>query len=103
MAHFAPLGPSTLQWQPSEMDASLHESIQSRVGDMGNVNAPARLDVCETPWKFGDAALDVIYNSNMIHISPWKTTLVRPPPMPTAPAPATPARDDPSSSRTPSI
>jgi hypothetical protein len=70
-----------LDWQPSDMDPGLRDSIvawnrhASPPGGLPNVFAPLDLDVTAADWGFGAAEaarLAAIVNANMIHISPWR-------------------------------
>ncbi|APW36763.1 SAM-dependent methyltransferase [Rhodoferax koreense] len=60
------------QWQPSDMAASALGDIETLVARHGlaNVRRPVRLDVL-APWPLDDAAFDLIYCANMLHIAPW--------------------------------
>ena len=71
-AHFAAALPG-LQWQPTEPDATYHDSIRAWTEDLPNVKPPLALDVSERPWPVERA--DAILCINMIHISPWQSTL----------------------------
>ena len=71
-AHFAAALPR-LQWQPTEPDATYHDSIRAWTEDLPNVKPPLALDVSERPWPVERA--DAILCINMIHISPWQSTL----------------------------
>lgn len=72
MAHFAAALPA-LQWQPSEPDTGMHESIRAWTEELANVAPPLALDVSATPWPVARA--NAIVCINMIHISPWQATL----------------------------
>ena len=72
VAHFATALPS-LGFQPSELDTARHPSIRTWIRELGNVRPPIELDVARLPWPI-DAA-DAIICINVIHISPWRTTL----------------------------
>ncbi len=71
-AHFAAAFPG-LQWQPTEPDAAYHGSIRAWTEELPNVLPPLVLDVSERPWPVTRA--DAIVCINMIHISPWQSTL----------------------------
>ncbi|MEZ4333018.1 MAG: DUF938 domain-containing protein [Myxococcota bacterium] len=60
-----------LRWQPSDRDPDALASIEAWRAEAGlsNVLAPIRLDVRDEDW--GVAAVDAIFNANMIHIAPW--------------------------------
>lgn len=62
-------------WQPSDRDEMALASIHAHVADAGltNLRVPIRLDVMERPWPVRDLA--AILCINMIHISPWASTL----------------------------
>ena len=72
VAHFAAALPA-LDWQPSEPDASMHDSIRAWTEDLSNVRAPLPLDVGTQPWPVARA--DAVVSINMIHIAPWQATL----------------------------
>jgi SAM-dependent methyltransferase len=71
-AHFAAALPD-LQWQPTEPDATYHESIRAWTEGLPNVKPPLVLDATARPWPVEHA--DAILCTNMIHISPWQSTL----------------------------
>ena len=64
-------------WQPSDGDPSSLLSIDDWAADSGLTNlAPALLlDAASATWPIESAAADVIFNANMIHISPWRVAL----------------------------
>ncbi len=68
IAHFASALPH-LDWQPSDRDADLFDSVQAWASDAGNVRSPIELDVTKRPWPVDAAA--AVYCANMIHIAPW--------------------------------
>ena len=74
VAHFAKAFPA-LTFQPAEMEAARHASIEAWVREQGlaNVRAPLAFDVMALPWPVDEA--DAIVCINMIHISPWEATL----------------------------
>ena len=72
VAHFASALPA-LDWQPSELDADMHESIRAWTDELPNVRPPIALDVSRHPWPVEHA--DAIVCCNMIHIAPWQATL----------------------------
>jgi len=72
VAHFAAALPS-LGFQPSEPDAARHASIRAWTRELENVRPPIELDVTRLPWPV--EAADAIVCINVIHISPWRTTL----------------------------
>ncbi len=71
-AHFAAAIPG-LQWQPTEPDATYHDSIRAWTEGLSNVRPPLALDVSARPWPIERA--DAIVCINMVHISPWQSTL----------------------------
>lgn len=64
-----------LQWQPSDHVSEALASIDARRAQVGldNVRAPLAIDVTEPQWPIERA--DAIVCANMIHISPWSSTL----------------------------
>ena len=64
----------TLIWLPSEPDAGLRESIETRLRReaLDNVRAPLNLDVRRRPWPVTE--VDAIVCINMIHVAPWAAT-----------------------------
>jgi SAM-dependent methyltransferase len=72
VAHFATALPS-LGFQPSELDTARHPSIRAWTRELENVRPPIELDVTRLPWPI--EAADAIICINVIHISPWRTTL----------------------------
>jgi cyclopropane fatty-acyl-phospholipid synthase-like methyltransferase len=71
--HFARAFPD-LTWQPSDPDPTARASIEAWRADAGlpNLAAPLALDVT-APWPIDRA--DAIVCINMIHISPWESSL----------------------------
>jgi SAM-dependent methyltransferase len=64
-------------WTPTDFDERCRRSTLAWTADLKNVNEALLLDVtndCEA-WPVADQQFDVIYNANMIHISPWNCTL----------------------------
>ena len=72
--HFAAALPE-LTWQPSDADPEIRKLISANVGAVnpGNINTVLELDVLKTPWPVSEA--DALLCINMIHISPWATTV----------------------------
>lgn len=70
VAYFARALPQ-LTWQPSDADASHHDSIRAWVGgdSAPNVREPVELDVCRRPWPVAHA--DAVLSINMVHVAPW--------------------------------
>lgn len=64
-----------VHWQASDRDAEALTSISVWRSESGldNFLAPVVLDVCAPTWPVDSA--HAIFCANMIHISPWKTTL----------------------------
>jgi cyclopropane fatty-acyl-phospholipid synthase-like methyltransferase len=64
----------SLQWQPSDPDPAMIESIEARRvrSGLANIAAPLKLDVLDAEWPAGQA--DAIVCINMIHIAPWAAT-----------------------------
>jgi len=74
VAHFAQALPA-LTFQPSEMEVVWHPSIAAWVaaGSLSNVKPPLAIDVTNRPWSV--SAADAVVCINVLHISPWETTL----------------------------
>lgn len=74
MMHFARALPD-LDWQPSDPDADARASIAAWLVHDGpaNVRLPIMLDAALAEWPV--AIADAILCINMIHISPWESTL----------------------------
>jgi hypothetical protein len=74
VVHFARNFPS-LVFQPSDREPDALQSIAAWTKATGvtNVRAPMVLDVSQSPWPIASA--DGIICINMVHISPWETTL----------------------------
>ena len=65
---------SDLDWQPSDPDPEALSSIAAwQAEGPANLLPPLRLDVCETDWPVTKA--DAILCINMVHISPWESSL----------------------------
>ncbi|MEZ5650530.1 MAG: DUF938 domain-containing protein [Burkholderiaceae bacterium] len=73
--HFTARWPA-LRWQPSDPDPRARASIAAWRASSGHdrIAAPLDLDVSVTPWP-ARGAFDAIVCCNMIHISPWGSTL----------------------------
>ena len=71
--HFARNLPG-LTWTPSDIDPENRSSIEAwrREADLPNLLEPLDLDVTSEAWPPGP--FDVLYCSNMIHITPWHVT-----------------------------
>ncbi len=65
---------ATIRWQPSDPDPEALASIKAWRGEgPTNLLAPLSLDVCCTPWRIAKA--DCVLCINMVHISPWESSL----------------------------
>jgi cyclopropane fatty-acyl-phospholipid synthase-like methyltransferase len=64
-------------WQPSDPDEAARASIAAWIEaeTLTNVRAPLDIDVSAPVWGVEGKALDALVAINMIHISPWETTL----------------------------
>lgn len=63
-----------LDWQPSDPDPEALASIAAWQADgPANLRPPLQLDVCGAQWPLDRA--DTILCVNMVHISPWETSL----------------------------
>jgi SAM-dependent methyltransferase len=64
-----------LQFQPSDIDPKAHESINAWLAylQLPNVAAPLALDASDARWPA--LQFDAVLNMNMVHISPWASTL----------------------------
>ncbi|MEO8619115.1 MAG: DUF938 domain-containing protein [Sphingomicrobium sp.] len=70
---FAGLFPA-IQWQPSDTDPDALASIAAwRDEGPTSLLAPLALDVGDTPWPVTGA--DAVVCINMVHISPWQSSL----------------------------
>ncbi|HET7334011.1 MAG TPA: DUF938 domain-containing protein [Rhizomicrobium sp.] len=77
VVHFAAAMPG-LSWQPSDPDGGARASIAAWTAheNLANISAPLNIDVREDVWGVeNDAPFDAITAINMIHISPWESTL----------------------------
>lgn len=78
LAHFAPHFP-TITFQPTEYDETLLGSINwyAQACPTKNIQKPKVVDICNklSHYGFQENSIDYIYNSNMIHISPFKCTI----------------------------
>ena len=61
-----------IQWQPTDLDPEALASIDGWCEGLSNVSPAQVLDVCGAWPKL---SVDALVNINMIHISPWKTSL----------------------------
>jgi hypothetical protein len=63
-----------LDWQPSDPDPEALSSIGAwQTEGPPNLRPPLRLDVCEADWPVAQA--EAILCINMVHISPWESSL----------------------------
>ena len=63
-----------LDWQPTDPDPAALASIAAWQQDgPPNLRPPLRLDVCEANWPVASA--EAILCINMVHISPWESSL----------------------------
>lgn len=74
-AHFAAALPE-VSWRPSDPDQAARASIAAWIeaDGLANVEAPLAIDAREADWDVA-GAYDAIVAINLIHISPWETTL----------------------------
>lgn len=72
IVHFAGLFPA-LHWQPTDPDPQARDSIEAWAAAHANIRPPLDLDAAASHWPI-DAA-DAILCINMVHISPWESTL----------------------------
>ena len=61
------------QWQPSDADADLLESIGVWCAGLATVLPPLPLDVMDERWPGVPAVVDALLCVNLLHISPWAT------------------------------
>ena len=66
-----------LSWQPSDAISDGFASIEAWSAEAGlrNVAPPVVLDAASETWPLSRGDVDVIFNANMIHISPWNVGL----------------------------
>ncbi len=64
-----------ITWLPSDIDPERLASIQAwrEDSDRPNFLAPCRLNVLDDDWGLG--TVEVVFSSNMVHITPWKCCL----------------------------
>ena len=72
--HFAGQLPG-VTWQPSDVDPERRASVRiwREESGLGNILDPVAVDVTEPEWNVG--TFDAVFNSNLIHISPWECCL----------------------------
>ena len=63
----------SLQWQPSDGNPDMIWAIDMRLNRHTNVLAAKHIDVCTSEWS--DLSYDVLFCANMIHISPWESSV----------------------------
>lgn len=71
-AYFAEEFP-TIDWQPTDPDASALASIAAWSEGLANACTPLMLDAAADVWPV--AAADAVLCINMVHIAPWEATL----------------------------
>lgn len=71
VAHFAEAF-AQLRWMPSDRSGADFDSIRAWTEGLDNVDPPRVVDVLDSPDEHLSA--DVVFNANMIHISPFETT-----------------------------
>lgn len=66
-----------VSWQPSDPDADARASIAAWTAEerLANVASPLAIDARADVWGVEDQRFDALVAINMIHISPWETTL----------------------------
>jgi len=81
VTHFASDNPH-LTWQPSDMEEAYLKSIRAHIvaKELKNVLQPVSIDITKPVDENLDASFtsnswDFIYNANMVHISPWETSI----------------------------
>jgi SAM-dependent methyltransferase len=64
-----------LEWQPSDLDAAALQSIRSWRAEaaLPNLREPLIIDAASHDWPIARA--DAVLNINMVHISPWASSL----------------------------
>ena len=62
-----------IRWQPSDGNPELLWALDARLESHKNVDQAIHIDVCSSEWS--DLSYDVLFCANMIHISPWESTL----------------------------
>ncbi|HVI88022.1 MAG TPA: DUF938 domain-containing protein [Dongiaceae bacterium] len=74
VVHFATAFPG-LVFQPSDPDAAARDSIAAWVAaaGLGNIRAPLAIDAAAAVWPL--TAADAVICINMVHISPWQSTI----------------------------
>ena len=74
VVHFATAFPGLI-FQPSDPDAAARDSIAawSAAAGLGNIRAPLAIDAAAAVWPL--TAADAVICINMVHISPWHSTI----------------------------
>lgn len=74
VVHFAGALPQ-LDWQPSDPDPAMRESIRAHIASAGcrSVAEPLALDARDEPWPIRQA--DAVLSINMVHIAPWSAAV----------------------------
>ena len=62
-----------IRWQPSDGAANMIRAIDARLDQHPNVSPAKHIDVCTDDWT--QLSYDVLFCANMIHISPWESSL----------------------------
>ncbi len=64
-----------LDWQPSDIHAGALKSIAAWSGEaaLPNIRPPVAIDASSPDWPI--AAADAVLSINMVHISPWESSL----------------------------
>lgn len=79
IAHFAQHLPPTVQLQPSDHTDELFDSIRAfrRQLQVANLLEPILLDLTWPPeqWPTPSGSVDVLYCSNVVHITPWQCSV----------------------------
>ena len=68
----APKNPNIL-WQPSDGNPKMIWAIDARLDQHSNVSPAKHIDVCSHAWS--DLSYEVLFCANMIHISPWESSI----------------------------
>jgi SAM-dependent methyltransferase len=74
IVHFA-AGLPALAFLPSDIAPENLASIRAwtQASGLANVREPSMLDVCSPDWGVG--SVEVMFNANLLHISPWESAL----------------------------
>jgi hypothetical protein len=71
-AYFA-AGLPAWRWFPTDVDPEALPSIAAWCEGLPSVAAPVHLDVMAPTWVGVPPKVDLVFNANMLHISPWST------------------------------